>query len=126
MQRFLTPQDAPLGLPFCSAVRVENLLYLSGAIGNRPGTLSLVEGGTAAEARQAMENIGATLKHCGLGFDDVVKFTIMLADMAEWAAFNQVYVGYFTPGRLPARSAFGCSGLALGARLEIEAIARYP
>ena len=73
-----------------------------------------------------MENIGATLKHCGLVFDDVVKFTIMLADMTEWAAFNQVYVGYFAPGKLPARSAFGCSGLALGARLEIEAIARYP
>ena len=126
MQRFLTPQDALLNLPFCSAVRVGDLLYLSGAIGNRPGTLTLVEGGTAAEARQAMENIGATLKHCGLVFDDVVKFTIMLADMTEWAAFNQVYVGYFAPGKLPARSAFGCSGLALGARLEIEAIARYP
>ncbi len=126
MQRFTTPQDQALKLPFCSAVRVGELLYLSGAIGNLPGTLTLAGGGTAAEARQAMDNIGSTLNHCGLGFDDVVKFTIMLADMAEWAAFNQVYVTYFTPGSLPARSAFGCSGLALGARLEIECIARFP
>lgn len=126
MQRFLTPQDKPLNLPFCSAVRVGDLLFLSGAIGNTPGALKLVADGTAAEARQAMDNIGATLKHCGLGFEDVVKFTIMLADMSEWATFNQVYIKYFTPEALPARSAFGCNGLALGARLEIECIARYP
>ena len=126
MQRFLTPQDAPLNLPFCSAARVGDMLYLSGSIGNLPGTLKLAEGGTGGEAKQAMDNIGATLAHCGLGFDDVVKFTIMLADMSEWSAFNQVYVGYFSPGKLPARSAFGCNGLALGARLEIECIARYP
>jgi reactive intermediate/imine deaminase len=126
MQRFLTPQDAPLNLPFCSAVRVGDLLFLSGAIGALPGALKLVEGGTAGQAKQAMDNIGATLAHCGLSFDDVVKFTIMLADMSEWSAFNQVYLGYFKPGALPARSAFGCSGLALGARLEIECIARYP
>ncbi len=100
MQRFLTPQDKPLNLPFCSAVRVGDLLFLSGAIGNAPGTLKLVEGGTAAEAAQAMDNIGATLKHCGLGFDDVVKFTIMLADMSEWAAFNQVYVALFHARKL--------------------------
>jgi reactive intermediate/imine deaminase len=126
MQRFTTPQDQALKLPFCSAVRVGELLYLSGAIGNLPGTLTLAGGGAAAEARQAMDNVGATLSYCGLGFDDVVKFTIMLADMSEWAAFNQVYVSYFTAGALPARSAFGCSGLALGARLEIECVARFP
>ncbi len=66
------------------------------------------------------------VQFCGLDFADVVKCTIMLADMSEWAEFNKVYVTYFAPDRLPARSAFGCSGLALGGRLEVECIARYP
>ncbi len=126
MQFIASPNDSALGLPFSAAVRVGDMLHLSGALGNRPGTLELVEGGIAAEARQAMENIGRVLAACGLGFADVVKCTIMLADMGEWRAFNQVYVAYFEPGRLPARSAFGATGLALGARVEIEALARFP
>ena len=126
MQRFNTPEAKGLRLPFSSAVRVGDLLFLSGAIGNLPGTLSLAAGGTAGEARQAMENIGETLKHCGLGFADIVKVTVMLADMSEWAAFNAVYIESFAADALPARSAFGCAGLALGARLEIECVARFP
>jgi 2-iminobutanoate/2-iminopropanoate deaminase len=126
MQYFQTPDMKALGLPFSAAVRVGDMLYLSGALGNLPGTLKLAEGGVEGEARQTMENIGAVLRFCGFDFADVVKCTVMLADMAEWAAFNKVYVTYFTPGRLPARSAFGCSGLALGGRLEVECIARYP
>ncbi|RBP05742.1 reactive intermediate/imine deaminase [Roseiarcus fermentans] len=126
MQHFQTPDTKVLGLPFSAAVRVGDMLYLSGALGNRPGTLTLADGGMAGQARQTMENIGATLRHCGLGFDDVVKCTVMMADMSEWSEFNAVYVTYFTPGRLPARSAFGCNGLALGARLELECLARYP
>ena len=126
MQYFQTPDAAGLGLPFPSAVRVGDMLYLSGALGNLPGTLTLAPGGIAGEAKQTMENIGAVLKFCGLGFSDVVKCTVMLADMAEWAEFNKVYVSYFAPGKLPARSAFGCNGLALGGRLEVECIARYP
>ena len=126
MQYFQTPEMKDLGLPFSSAVRVGEMLYLSGALGNLPGTLTLAPGGIAGEARQTMENIGAVLKHCGLGFADVVKCTVMLADMAEWAEFNKVYVTYFAPGKFPARSAFGCNGLALGGRLEVECIARYP
>ena len=125
MQIFNAPEAEGLRLPFSSAIRVGDLLFLSGAIGNLPKTLTLASGGVAGEARQAMENIGATLKHCGLGFADVVKVTVMLADMSEWAAFNAVYVEYFAPDRLPARSAFGCNGLALGARLEIECVARF-
>ena len=124
MQFIASPTDAALGLPFCAAVRVGDMLYLSGAIGNRPGTLTLVEGGIAAEAAQAMRNIGAVLKNCGLRFADVVKCTIMLADIGEWRVFNAVYVGFFEAGKLPARSAFGANGLALGARVEIEALAR--
>ena len=111
-------------LPFSQATRVGDVVYLSGAIGNRPGMLTLVEGGIAAEARQAMDNIGRVLAACGLGFADVVKCTVMLADMSEWQAFNAVYVTYFPADRLPARSAFGAAGLALGARVEIEALAR--
>ena len=125
MQFIASPTDSALGLPFCAAVRVGDMLFLSGAIGNRPGTLTLVEGGLAREARQAMDNIAATLASLGLSFADVVKCTVMLADMSEWRAFNEVYVGYFAPGRLPARSAFEANGLALGARVEIEALARF-
>ncbi len=125
MQHFQTPENKALGLPFSAAVRVGDMVYLSGALGNLPGTLTLAEGGMAGQARQTMENIGAVLRYCGLDFDDVVKCTIMLADMSEWSAFNAVYATYFKPNRLPARSAFGCSGLALGGKLEVECLARY-
>ena len=73
-----------------------------------------------AQARQAMDNLGAALKLAGLGWDDVVKCTVMLDDMADWPAFNQVYRTYFPDGKFPARSAFGADGLALGALLEVE------
>ena len=111
---------APPGMPFSKAVSYGGILYLSGEIGADPETGRLVPGGIRAEARQALENIKATLARHGLGIDAVFKCTVMLADMADWPAFNEVYVGYFAPGRLPARSAFGTSGLALDGRLEIE------
>ena len=126
MEYITSPSAKALGLPFCQAVRAGDFLYLSGAIGNRPGTLTLVEGGLAAQARQAMENIGEVLKACGLGFCDTVKFIVMLADMRRWAEFNAVYVDYFDPVRLPARSAFGASGLALGGEIEVECVAYWP
>lgn len=108
-------------LPFSDAVRVGDVLYLSGQMGVKPGTKALVDGGMMAEARQAMDNIGAALAANGLTFDAVFKATVMLVDMDEWAAFNEVYLGYFHPDRLPARSAFGAAALALGGRVEIEA-----
>ena len=125
MQFIASPDDAALGLPFSAAVRVGDMLFLSGALGNLPGTLTLAPGGIAAEAKQAMDNIGRVLASCGLGYGDVFKCTVMLADMGEWRAFNEVYVTYFEAGRLPARSAFGATGLALGARVEVEAMARF-
>jgi 2-iminobutanoate/2-iminopropanoate deaminase len=108
------------GLPFSDAVRVGNMLCLSGQIGNEPGQLRLVPGGVEAETRQMMDNIARVLNAAGCSFDDVFKCTVMLADMAEWTAFNAVYVEYFRPGRLPARSAFAASALALGAAVEME------
>lgn len=117
---FLTidSSDAP-DLPFSEAVRVDNMLFLSGQIGVEPGTLALVEGGMAAEARQTLDNIKATLERHGASMSEVVKCTVMLADMSEWGAFNEVYVKYFDKP-YPARSAFGANGLALGASLELE------
>ena len=80
----------------------------------------MVAGGIAAETRQNMDNIGAVLAATGLSFDDVFKCTVMLADMNKWEDFNKVYRTYFKPGRLPARSAFSASALALGAQVELE------
>ena len=120
---YLSPGTVfPAGLPFSEAVRVRDTLYLSGMIGVAPGTLELVPGGMEAEARQTMENIRATLEAHGASMSDVVKCTVMLADIAEWAAFNEVYQTFFH-GRYPARSALGANGLALGARVEVECIA---
>ena len=109
-------------LPFSEAVRVGNLLFLSGQIGNKPGSMELAPGGIQPETRQTLENIKATLEKYGSSMSQVVKCTVFLADISEWAAMNEVYVEFF-PVNPPARSALGTSGLALGARTEIECIA---
>ncbi len=107
--------DRPL--PFSSAVRIGDILYLSGQMGFRDdGTL--VEG-MEGQARQALENVRAVLASAGLGFSDVFHCTVMLADMSQWAAFNPVYLEFFCEP-LPTRSAFGASGLALGGLIELE------
>jgi 2-iminobutanoate/2-iminopropanoate deaminase len=120
MRFYNSPAAAAAKLPFSQAVRVGDILYLSGALGNVTGTRELVPGGIEAETRQTMENIGAVLKANGLGFGDVFKCTVMLADMGKWGDFNKVYVTYFSPDHLPARCAFGASALALGAQVELE------
>jgi 2-iminobutanoate/2-iminopropanoate deaminase len=109
------------GLPFSEAVRVGSMLYLSGMIG-MDNSMKLVSGGVTAETRQAMENLKAALERYGSSLDHVIKATVMLADMSEWAEMNKVYVTYFGK-HLPARSALGVNGLAYGARVEIECIA---
>ena len=111
-------------LPFSSAVRVGDVLYLSGVIGTG-GDGALVPG-MEAQSRQTMDNIGAMLARAGLSFDDVFKCTVMIDDMKQWQAFNRVYMTYFKPDRLPARSAFGADGLALGALVEVECLAHAP
>ncbi len=118
----ISEKTAALNLPFSEAVRVGHLLFLSGQIGTLPGTTDLAPGGIQGEARQTMENIKAVLEANGSSMDRVVKATVMLLDISEWPAFNEVYVDYF-PGDKPARSAFAGSGLALGARCEVEVIA---
>jgi reactive intermediate/imine deaminase len=121
IQRIGEPMLGTQRLPFSSAVRAGDTVYLSGALGITPdGKLA---DGLEAQARLAMDNLGNALKSAGLGWGDVAKCTVMLDDMADWPAFNKVYVTYFPDGKFPARSAFGADGLALGALLEVECIA---
>jgi len=107
--------------PYSTAVRVDNMLYVSGALGVVPGTGALAEGGIQAETRQTLENISATLTSFNSSMENVVKCTVFLADIAEWGAMNEVYMTYF-PNK-PARSAVGIAGLGLDARIEIECMA---
>ena len=115
------PMPGQRSLPFSEAVRVGDMLYLSGQLGT-DSTGQLVPGGIGPETRQALGNIAAALTRHGSSPQRVVKCTVMLADITEWAAMNEVYVAFFGSHR-PARSAFGSSGLALGARLELECTA---
>jgi 2-iminobutanoate/2-iminopropanoate deaminase len=117
---YLGSKDPALqNLPFSEAVRSNGMLYLSGQIPAIPGTTDIAPGGIRGQARQVMENIKAVLERNGSSLEQVVKCTVMIENMADWPAFNEVYVEYF-PGPKPARSAFGADGLAFGALLEVE------
>lgn len=116
------PVREDMQLPFSEAVRVGHMLYLSGQLGYDAAAAKLVDGGITAETQKTMENIKATLEKHGSSMAEVVKCTVFLADINEWAAMNEVYVTFF-PSNPPARSALGSSGLALGARTEIECMA---
>jgi reactive intermediate/imine deaminase len=115
------PMPGGADLPFSALVRVGPMLYLSGQLGTDT-TGRLVAGGIGPETAQALSNIQALLTAQGSGMDRVVKCTAMLADMAEWEAMNREYVKHF-PAHRPARSAFGTTGLARGARVELECTA---
>lgn len=117
-----TEEFAKLNLPFSQAVRHGNILYASGQIGDLQKTGKLIEGGIVAETRQTMMNIQKVLEENGSSLDNIIKCTCMLADISEWAQMSQEYVKFF-PNHKPARSAFGATGLALGARVEIECMA---
>jgi reactive intermediate/imine deaminase len=109
--------------PFTPAVQVGNIIYLAGQIGTSADAKGgVVPGGIEAETRQTLMNIKDVVEKSGSSMDRVVKCTAFLADIKEWAAMNSVYVTFF-PNHKPARSAFGTTGLALNARVEIECIA---
>lgn len=112
------PVPGGANLPFSEAVRVGPMLYLAGQIGT-DSSGAVVAGGIESETKQVLENIKTVLERHDSSLDRVVKCTAMLLDMKEWATMNGVYVKYFTKN-LPARSAFGSTGLARGARVEIE------
>ena len=110
------------GLPFSSAVRVGNVLYLSGQIGVFPGTRQLVDTGIVKQTQQTFENIKAVLSYAGSSLDRVFKCTVFLANIRDYDQMNGVYTTYFAKDP-PARSTVAGSGLALGARVEIECLA---
>lgn len=120
-----SPEGTALGLPFSEAVRAGDLLFVSGQVGNLPGKSELVPGGIGPEATQALGNVKAILERHGSSMDAVVKCTVFLADIKEWAAFNEIYRGFFL-NHFPARSAFASNGLALGARVELDCTASAP
>jgi len=111
-------------LPFSEAVRTDGLLILSGQIPNLPGSMDIAPGGIEAQSHQVMKNIRAILERHGSSLEKVVKCTVMIDNMSDWPAFNEVYVQYF-PGPKPARSAFGADGLAMGALVEVECWAEH-
>jgi reactive intermediate/imine deaminase len=120
--RVINAPGAAVGLPFSSAVRVGNMLYLSGQLGNTPGTRQLADTGIAGQTRQAFENVKAVLAAAGSSLERVVKCTVFLTDIQDYAAMNAVYATYF-PKDPPARSTVAGTGLALHARIEIECLA---
>lgn len=109
-----------------SAGGAGSTVYVSGQVPLDPATGALVDGGIQAQAERVLTNIGEILGAAGLGYADVVKTTVLLADIADFKAVNEVYARFFTGPVLPARAAFAVAALPLGARVEIEAIAVRP
>ncbi|MDI1295532.1 MAG: RidA family protein [bacterium] len=115
----LAQPPLPAKLPFSPSIRVGDMLYMSGQIGQVPTGLDPHKEGFDAAVKGAMDSIGKILATNGLDFGHVVKCTVMLDDMADWPRFNTTYLTYFAGKRLPTRSAFGADGLAMGAPLEV-------
>ncbi|WP_378183235.1 RidA family protein [Aquimarina sp. SS2-1] len=116
-----THEPKKVNAPFSDIVQVRDLYFLSGQVGMDHTTRKLVSGGIEQETRQTLENIKAVLKHHNLDLNNVVKCTVILADINDFAAFNEVYKEYFP--QKPARTTFAAKGLAVGAKIEIECIA---
>jgi 2-iminobutanoate/2-iminopropanoate deaminase len=118
-----TPASAPDPVgPYSIATEANGFVFLSGQVGIDPAAGGVVPGGVTAEARRIMDNIAAVLADLGLGFDDVVKTTIFLTDMGDFAAVNEVYGAYVDAAK-PARSTVAVADLPLGVSVEIEMIA---
>ena len=122
-KEIISAKNAPAAVgPYSHAVKAGGVLYTSGQIGLIPETGVLAEGGVYAQAEQGMKNLGAVLKAAGMGYENVVKTTLFLADIADFAVVNEIYAKYFT-GETPARSCVQAGALPKGALFEIEAIA---
>jgi 2-iminobutanoate/2-iminopropanoate deaminase len=120
----ISTDRAPAAIgPYSQGIRAGNLVYTAGQVGLDPQTGKLVEGGIAEQTRRALENIKAVLEAAGTSLDRVVKSTVFLTDMGNFAAMNQVYKQYFGEADPPARTTVQVAGLPLGALVEIECIA---
>ncbi len=120
IEYFTSDQTVNIDFPFSDATIVNNIIYVSGQVGNIPGTSDLVEGGIREETKQTMKNIENILVSLNSSMDKVFKCTCMLSDISEWAAMSEEYRKFFNVEKKPSRSAFAASGLALGAKIEIE------
>jgi 2-iminobutanoate/2-iminopropanoate deaminase len=123
-QAISSPQGPNPGGAYSPALRAGDLLFISGQIPIDPATGQLVQGDAGVQARRAMDNLGALLTAAGLTFADVVRTTVFLADMNDFAAVNEVYASYFSDPR-PARVTVQAARLPRDARLEIDAIASF-
>ncbi len=122
MKRIIATPDAPAAIgPYSQAVELNGTLYLSGQLPVDPGTGQMPEG-IEAQTRQALRNLGAILAAAGLDFADIVKTTVLLADIADFGAMNAVYAEFF-PTDKPARVCYQAAALPRGARVEIDAVA---
>jgi 2-iminobutanoate/2-iminopropanoate deaminase len=125
MRKIIQTPAAPAAVgPYSQAVASGDLLYTAGQVPLDPATGKLVPGDIGAQTHQVMKNLAAVLAAAGGSFADVVKTTCFLADMADFAAFNAVYAEYFAGMAPPARSTVAVAGLPLGARVEVELLAR--
>src|SRR5579885_3594210 len=115
----LTP---PVG-PFSQAIRVGGFLFVSGHVGQDPATSKVVEGGIVAETERVFQNLAAVLKAAGKNFSDVVQARVYLTNMSEYGAMNAIYAKHFSEP-FPARTAIGVAALPLGARVEIDLVAK--
>ena len=117
-------QNGPAAIgPYCTATVYGDTVYMSGMIGVDPAVGKPVEGGTLAQARQVFENIRTVLGELGLTLDDVLKTTVFLTNLGDFAEVNKLYAEYFGPN-YPARSCVEVSRLPMGLSIEVECIAR--
>jgi len=123
MKKIISTENAPKAIgPYSQAVEANGTLYISGQIPINPTTAKVVEGGIIEQSEQVMQNISAILNEAGYTFQDVVKSTVLLSDIANFAAMNEVYGKYYTTNP-PARAAYQVANLPLGVLIEIETIA---
>lgn len=123
MKEIIATSNAPAAIgPYAQAVKAGNTLYISGQLPIDPATGAFAADDVAGQTRQSLKNIGAILAQAGMGYDNVVKTTVLLADIGDFGAMNEVYATYFT-GDCPARAAFAVKDLPKGALVEIEAVA---